>query len=341
LSRHRSFNGTEKSITNATEYLQSVQKDDGAFYTGTYVTGNNAEIISGLVLAEEDLTDEKWTKGDKNPIESLFKLWKDNGSFDNMEGESENNRGWVAATQKSLYTLIDLKEAGYFDYIVMSKTLSDEPEEPKKTLDVYTAVVVDKGNSYETMSDPKEVTISTKSHNAGLTALGSLQATTPLYEMNGSMVTSIYGIENKGMGGWMFTVNDKMPDTTAGNVKLTEGDRVVWFYSLKGMDGKIPTWEEIISGGTGEEEDFKIEASSEETVINGKDVKLKYKVINLTAESIHARFTVGLYDKKTDKLINYSSTDKEFKPNEEIEIETIFLIPVNGEYYIKKNISNN
>ena len=139
----------------------------------------------------------------------------------------------------------------------------------------------------------------------------------------------------------MFTVNDKMPDTTAGNVKLEEGDRVVWFYSLKGMDGRIPTWEEITGGGTGEEEDFKIEASAGETVINGKDAKLKYKVINLTDESIRARFTVCLYDKNTDKLINYSSMDKEFEPNEEIEIETIFLIPVNGEYYIKKNISNN
>ncbi len=427
LSRHRDYTGVEESINKAIEYLQSVQRDDGAFYTKTFVTGNNAEIISGLLSIGEDLTSDKWTKGDKNPIESMFILWKDNGSFDNIEGESENNRGWIAATQKALYTLVDLKEAGYSNYVVRSRVLSDKPEEPEETLDIYTAIVVDKGEGYEIKSDPKQFTINTKNHDAGLTALGSLQATTSLYEMTGSMVTSIYGIENKGTGGWIYAVNDKMPDTTPNNVNLKEGDKIVWFYSLKGMDGHIPTWAELtgeepeeklnieiilareeievgeeillkakvikgevelkdkqiiwsssnkeiaaidendkliaykagevtITARLAEDEDikstikikvidkdnkdFKIESLVDEVIENGKHSKLKYRVVNVSGETKKVIFTIGLYDKNTDKLINYSTTDKQLSPKEEMEIETIFLIPLNGEYYIKKSISN-
>lgn len=47
------------------------------------------------------------------------------------------------------------------------------------------------------------------------------------------------------------------------------------------------------------------------------------------------KFMIGLYDKKTDKLVNYSIMNKKLKSKEETEVETIFLIPLKGEYYIK------
>lgn len=347
LSKHKDFEGVEDSINKAIEYLHSVQKDDGAFYTGTYVTGNNVEIISGLLSIGEDLTSDKWTKNGMNPIESMFILWNDKGSFDNQLGESINNRGWVTATQKSLYTLIDLKEAGYSNYIVRSKMISDIPEEAEETLNVYTAIAVQSGKDYELKSDPGQVTINNKSHSGGFTALGSLQATTSLYDMTGFTVTSIYGIENKGLGGWIYAVNDKMPDIGANEVELKEGDKVVWFYSPKGMEAKIPTWKEL----TGEEpeepeepeednKDYEIKTVGSETLINGRQANLKYEVINLTSESKKARFKIGLYDSENDKLMNYSLIEKQLNPNEEIEIKTIFLIPIKGKYYIKKDILN-
>ena len=427
LSRHRSFNGVEDSVTKAIEYLQSIQQNDGGFYIGAYITGYNAEIISGLLSIGEDLTNAKWTKEGKNPIESMFILWKDNGSFDNKEGESENNRGWVAATQKALYTLVDLKETGYSNYVVKSKILSDNPEEPEETLDVYTAIVVDKGENYDIKSAPQQVTISTKAHNAGLTALGSLQATTPLHTAIGGYVKEIFGIEAKGTGGWIYAVNDKMPDVNPDKVNLKEGDKIVWFFSSKGMDGKIPTWAELTGEDLGkiisieiisdreevevggeillsakiirnaevltdkeitwsssdgeiatvdengkltahkvgmvsivaalkedenikstinlrvvdkDNKDFKIETLEKETLINGRQKSLKYKIINLADDVKEVRFNIGLYDKKTDKLINHSLIERRFSPKEEIEVETIFLIPASGDYYIKKSISN-
>lgn len=211
LSKHRDYNGVNKSIYKALDYLHSIQKDDGGFYTGTYVTGFNAEVISGLLAVGEDLTSEKWSKGDSNPIESLFILWKDNKSFDNKEGESTNNKGWIDATQKALYTLVDLKNSGYSNYVVKTASISNKQEEPEKIYNVYTAIVVGNGEKYEMKSEPKLVKISTKEHKGGLTALGALQATTSLYKFVGNTVTSIYGIENKGIGGWMFSVNGKIP----------------------------------------------------------------------------------------------------------------------------------
>lgn len=339
LSKHGDYSGVNESIDKALDYLHSIQKDDGGFYTTTYITGYNAKIISGLLAVGEDLTSERWSKGNSNPIESLFILWKDNKSFDNKEGESKNNRGWVDATQKALYTLVDLKEAGYSNYVVKTASILDKPEEPEEVLNVYTAIVVDKGNGYEIKSEPKKVTINTKTHDAGLTALGALQATTSLYEMTGNTVATIYGIENKGMGGWMFSVNEKVPNVGAKEVKLNEGDKVIWFYSPEGMDGKSPRWDELLKlVGEDDDKEFEIEDLSKASIVNGKHTKLKYKLTNLTNEEKEAKFMIGLYDKKTDKLVNYSSTNKKLKPEESIEIETIFLIPPKGDYYIKSSV---
>lgn len=285
LSRHKNYSGVNESIDKALGYLQSIQKDDGGFYTTAYITGYNAQVIRGLLAIGEDLTSEKWTKGNSNPIESLFILWKDNKSFDNKEGESENNRGWIDATQKALYTLVDLKNAGYSNYVVKTASIPGELEEPEEVLDVYTAIVVDKGNGYEIKSDPKKVTINTKEHKAGLTALGSLQATTPLYQVSGTTVTSIYGIENKGIGGWMFSVNEKVPNIGPREVKLKEGDKVIWFYSPKGMDAKSPQWEELLKlAGEDDSKEFQIEDLTKDTIESGKHTKLKYKLTNLTNE---------------------------------------------------------
>ncbi|WP_026895791.1 S-layer homology domain-containing protein [Clostridiisalibacter paucivorans] len=119
-------------------------------------------------------------------------------------------------------------------------------EQIKETLDVYTAIITEQGEEYDIKSNPKKVTINTKQHKAGLTALGALQATTDEYKMSGVMVTSIYGIENKGMGGWMYSVNDEVPDIYSDKLAVKSGDKIVWFYVLDGMKYRKPIWSELI-----------------------------------------------------------------------------------------------
>ncbi|MBV1820468.1 Ig-like domain-containing protein [Anaerosalibacter bizertensis] len=335
LSKHRDYSGVDESINKALKYLHSIQKDDGGFYTGTYVTGFNAEVISGLLAVGEDLTSEKWSKGDSNPIESLFILWKDNKSFDNKEGESTNNKGWIDATQKALYTLVDLKDSGYSNYVVKTASISNKQEEPEKICNVYTAIVVGNGEKYEMKSEPKLVKISTKEHKGGLTALGALQATTSLYKFVGNTVTSIYGIENKGIGGWMFSVNGKIPNVGAKEVELNEGDKVIWFYSPEGMDGKSPQWDKLKKEDKDNDKEFEIEYIGDTEVRNGQQANAKVKMKNLTAETKPATLIVALYDKSTNRLLNYSIVKKDLESKEELKLTANFLVPETGDYYIK------
>lgn len=302
LSRHRNFSGVEESIGKAIEYLHSVQKDDGAFYTGTYVTGNNAEIISGLLSIGEDLTSDKWTKGDMNPIESMFILWNDEGSFDNQEGESINNRGWITATQRSLYTLIDLKEAGYSNYIVSSKIPSEKPEESM---------------NIEILFDRKEIEV-------GEEILLKTEV------KKGNEILSGKEIKWLSSNPEVATVdeNGKLIGHKEGKVSIK--------VALK-EDDKINNTIEL--SVVEKNKDFEIETIGKESLINGRQANLKYKITNPTNKTKKASFIIGLYDSKTNKLINYSLTNKNFNPKEEIEVETIFLIPVSGEYYIKRFIS--
>ncbi|MTK10746.1 MAG: DUF4430 domain-containing protein, partial [Clostridiaceae bacterium] len=247
LSKHKDSDSVTDSIKKAVSYIHSLQKDDGGLYDTKYVTGYHAEVLQGLIAAGENPTSKEWTKASgKNPIDALFKLWKDNGSFDGMEGESVNNKGWLEATWKSLYTLLDLKDAGYGNYIVNGVKISN-PENPKdeNTCKVNVAIVMPKSGGYDCIFTPKEVTISDKKQNKGFTALGALQAATSLFEMNGDMVTSIYGYENKGQNGWVYTINGVAPENAASKAQVKDGDRIIWYYSLNGMEAKIPSWDEL------------------------------------------------------------------------------------------------
>ncbi|WP_053955271.1 Ig-like domain-containing protein [Inediibacterium massiliense] len=242
LSNHKGEALVDESIQKAIQYLKDIQKEDGGFCSKTYMTDNHAHALSGLLAVGENITSKEWTKNGKNPIDALFNLWKKNHSFDNKEGDSSNNRSWVAGTQWALYTLVDLKNAGYNNYLVKFGEIEEPVEEPEKTCTVYTAIVVPVGEKYDICYKAKEVVINNKKHSGGFTPIGALQATTPIYTMNGSMVTSICGIENQGMGGWMYTINDQVGDM---NSVVKDGDKILWYYSAEGMEGKTPKWSEI------------------------------------------------------------------------------------------------
>ncbi|WP_315116128.1 DUF4430 domain-containing protein [uncultured Clostridium sp.] len=265
LSKHKDVKGVEEAISKALTYLQGIQKDDGGLYDTAFITGYHSEVLRGIIAVGENPTSKEWTKpSGKNPVDALFTLWKDNNSFDGKKGESVNNRGWVEATWKALYALIDLRDAGYDKYVVDGikvKGIDDgDNEQEEKTFKVNVAIAIPEGSKYECYFKPQEVTISDKKHDKGFTALGVLQASTELYQMTGDMVTSIYGIENAGLNGWMYTVNGVVPEVMAGKVSVKAGDKIIWYYSMSSMEGKAPTWEEL----TGEDPEEKPEDYTKE-----------------------------------------------------------------------------
>ncbi|WP_061994276.1 DUF4430 domain-containing protein [Clostridium sp. ATCC 25772] len=248
LSKHRDINGVNEAIDKAINYLKCLQKENGAIYEKTYITNYYCDVLQGLIACGEDITSEKWTTtSGKNLIDGLFILWKDDNSFDDKEGESSNNRGWLVASQKALHRLVDIKNAGYSDYVIEDIKIKkyNDKEKQGNTCKVNVAIALPENGSYVAYFKPQEVIIDDEKHTGGFTALGALQASTSLYEITGSMVTSIYGYRNKGTNGWMYTVNGVLPNEMAGKVKLQEGDKVIWYYSTGGMNGKAPNWNDL------------------------------------------------------------------------------------------------
>jgi hypothetical protein len=81
-----------------------------------------------------------------------------------------------------------------------------------------------------------------------LTALGALDSTGIEYKTSlvyGGFVISIAGQANKGMSGWMYSVNNQVPMAAASEKKIKPGDRIIWWYS-ESVNNPSPSWESLV-----------------------------------------------------------------------------------------------
>jgi hypothetical protein len=93
---------------------------------------------------------------------------------------------------------------------------------------------------------PATVTVA-KNNKWGLTALGALDATGLKYSMSpvyGNFVLGIAGQDNKGMGGWMYKVNEEIPMVAASEKAIRAGDKIIWWYS-ESLNSTGPAWQEL------------------------------------------------------------------------------------------------
>jgi hypothetical protein len=103
------------------------------------------------------------------------------------------------------------------------------------------------GKNEELLFGPASVTIS-KESTGGTTALDALDATGLQYYMSAKwpdFVESIAGQSNKGQSGWMFKVNEEIPLVSSADKPVSEGDKVIWWYS-KSMDIPPPEWDNLL-----------------------------------------------------------------------------------------------
>lgn len=224
----------EKTI----DYFKSIQKDNGGFFEGAYVTNYNADIVKSLLLSGEDLTSEKWTIAGNNPIESVVYLIREDNSFKDFIGEDmssinnphERDLDCKVATQAVLQALVEINKY-YPDYLIKTREISQVKEIEEAELKVNTAIIVlDKEGKITKTIEPNEVIINNKKHSGAFTALGSLQATTDNIEMNYGFVESIEGIRNTDKAGWIYSVNGEIPYIAASYKKLEANDKVIWIY---------------------------------------------------------------------------------------------------------------
>ncbi|WP_027624211.1 DUF4430 domain-containing protein [Clostridium lundense] len=273
LVKHKDIDGVNKIIEDELKFLHEVQKEDGGLYKKYFFTHLQCESVVGLIGAGENLTDIKWIKDGKTPIEGLFKYW-DGKKICKKDGSMDER-----AYDKVLFALISLKEAGYGDYqlkgIKFDNIIKDEPE---KTCKVNITIVYPQSDKkYDIKFKPSEVAISNRKQS-GITVFGALQAATDQYEARGIMITSIFGIKNEGMNGWMYSLNGQVPSTYANETEVKDGDKIVWYYSKNGMDEKGPSYEEIVNiiNRTGDEEKPDEGTSDSVTVNNAIKALIQY-----------------------------------------------------------------
>jgi len=95
---------TSTAIISATEYLKSIQNDDGGFpYQkpspwGTETDANStAMVIQALIAAGQNPLGAEWTKAGGNPISALLSLQQTSGAFEWKAGFGDNLMATVQA----------------------------------------------------------------------------------------------------------------------------------------------------------------------------------------------------------------------------------------------------
>lgn len=233
----------QTAIDKGLEWLRSKQQADGSFANGDFDDPaiDTAEVILTLSLLEIDPNTWRNNEG-KSPVDYLR-----NGAL-NSDGTFGTSKNLMDATWVlDAYTKLDLTK------VEENEESNDEEEiiQPiYSTIKVYVAII---GEDGEVIYEPKKVTLS-EDDEYGLTALGSLDATGVDYSISedwDGFVEEVEGIKNKGMNGWMYAVNGKVPSVLAADKKVSSSDKILWWYSDDPM-GEPPEWpdEDSMFGNT-------------------------------------------------------------------------------------------
>lgn len=166
------------------------------------------------------------------------------------EYRTQNGAAVIPATTPGMltFTVSNPNEAGYPDVVTYRGSInigaSNGGGSTIQGISVQLAIV---GRNGELIFGPSTVNVS-KDSQYGYTPLGALDASGVGYtvsEKYSGFVEAISGQANEGMAGWMFTVNDTIPSTGAGQYTIKDGDRVIWYYS-KDINESPPKWDELV-----------------------------------------------------------------------------------------------
>ena len=235
------------------------------------------------------------------------------------------------------------------------------PEPEVKEISVGVAIIVfDKEGDFSIHKAADMETIEKDKYDGGFTVFGALQATTDEYEGTGGWVASIGGITGPSTGGWMFTVNGKVPNVGAGQVRLKAGDKVIWFCTYDYKRDTAPTWEDLTGNAPDKKPKIKIasrtvsvkanetleltaQVSKGDTVLTDQKVKWESSNLEVATITTDGKFTahkpggviitVTLAEDESvqDTIeINVANEDEE-----EITIEK--AVQALREYYSRKN----
>ncbi|HHW02178.1 MAG TPA: DUF4430 domain-containing protein [Thermoanaerobacterales bacterium] len=226
----------QAAINSGLAYMKAQLQPDGSVYTTTpYPDDPVVDTAETIVTLEKlDMDPKSWKSSDGNtPVDYMLKnALNPDGSFGSMKNTLD------AAEALSAFLLLE----GESDSGSGGSTV---PGTVQKKIEVYIAVV---GKNNDLLFAPDSVTLSSDD-KWGLTALGALDATGLDYVDDDGFVKSIEGQANSGMNGWMYKVNNSIPTVKASEKTLSEGDRVIWWYSTD-YSSNGPTWSSLSSLST-------------------------------------------------------------------------------------------
>ncbi|RJQ25246.1 MAG: DUF4430 domain-containing protein [Peptococcaceae bacterium] len=238
-----------QSIRDGLAWLKSKQDETGKInvqYDDPVV--DTGEAVLAVLAAGQDPKGAEWTKGGRNLIDYL--LLKANQNNDGSIGDQANYSGNVGSTVPALLALLEYNKAfGWIDFgsaagAENSDNAGSVPSDSGSPNEYSVSIAV-VGKNGEHLYGPGSVTVS-KNGRWGLTALGALHATGLSYTDDSGFVKSIVGQANSGMNGWMYKVNNSVPGVLACDKTVSEGDRVIWWYSTD-MNSSGPSWDSLLN----------------------------------------------------------------------------------------------
>lgn len=212
----------QAAIEKGLAYLKGLQQDDGGVYATPFddPAVDNSETVITLHKLGKDPEGAGWNKTvggqNVNPVTYLMnETMNPDGSF----GTSKN----VFGATESLYAyLLEIdEEQGSGD--------NNQPP-PAQAAEECTVEIAVIGKDGDLLYGPGSVVLR-ESAPWGLTAMGALHATGLDYTEDGGFVKSIAGQANSGMNGWMYKVNNTIPNVLACDKTVYEGDQITWWYS--------------------------------------------------------------------------------------------------------------
>ncbi|KUK11121.1 MAG: S-layer domain protein [Clostridia bacterium 41_269] len=276
----KSASDVQQAVNAGLDWMRGKQNADGSFEASSWDDAliDTVEVIVTLKIWGRDPSSWKSSEG-KSAIDYMIEdALNSDGSF-----------GEVRNTMDATWAL--------YAYLILGDLLPDYqgnnnwPQQPRgevqqKAITVGVGVV---GLNNEIFFGPDYVDID-PDNPWGATALGALDATGLPYEVSSrwdGFVTSICGLANKGLSGWMYKVNDDIPSVSAKDYEVDEGDKVIWWYSTS-LDSVGPDWEDLLQL----EEADNTEVISEEIAAQVEKLSPSLKVSNNALNAFENLYTL-------------------------------------------------
>lgn len=302
LVKYKDMAGVKECIDKALEYIHAQQTDSGGFIAwGSENPYTAAAVIQGLIAAGEDPLSAKWTKNDKTILDSLLSFKVE----DHFENKSEFGTDIKGITEQAFMALADLR---------MGKSMYHELAityvEPQKVTKVE-------------IQRPSTLVMKTNY---------TLNLTAKVFDDNNQEIST------EGIMWESSDLNIAVVDQT-GFVIAKKAGTVTVTVKVKGNENIKDMIELTVEAVPNK--NFEIIRVGKEIFKNGSEAKLQVRVKNIADKNQQATLMVVLYDKDSNKMINYSYVIQNINAGESKDMIGGFLVPVNGNYEVRGCVWDN